>query len=214
MFLINRYKQYKYIFLLLDCRGIVMSRAFFYRERRLTFVMLSLVGWFGLLGLFGPYLPANAMTTDRQITFNMYGNQLTGHWSKKNGRWHFLKISKISKLKQAKRNGFVPRTTASISPSTRRKVKKKALRAALADEIGRWSKIGNRWEWRLAETIGKSNNPPVQSQRSAPLAMPSQIERREEMLAPLRSLHEPHWGRGDGYWNLEIVEERTILRHI
>ncbi len=191
-----------------------MSRAFFYRERRLTFVILSLAGWFGLLGLLGPYLPANAMTADRQITFNMYGNQLTGHWTKKNGRWHFLKISKISKLNQAKRGGFAPRTTASISPSTRRKAQKKELRAALADEIGRWSKIDNRWEWRLAESIAKSNNPPVQPQRSAPPAMPSQIERRKETLAPLRSLHEPHWVRRDGYWNLEIVEEHTILRHI
>ena len=191
-----------------------MSRAFFFKEGRLAIVVISLASWFGVLGLVGPYLPANASVTNRQVTFKMHGNQLTGHWTKKNGRWHFLKISKVSKLQGTKRHRAAPRTTASISPSTQRKVKKKALRAALADEIGRWSKIGNRWEWRIARTIRKPANTPMQSQGIKLLPMPRQVERRKEVIAPLRSLPEPHWVRRDGRWSFEVVEEYTILRNI
>ncbi len=191
-----------------------MSRAFFYRERRLTFVVISLAGWFGVLGLVGQYLPANASVTNQQMTFNMHGNQLTGHWTKKNGRWHFLKISKITRLKTNKRQRAAPTTTASITPSRRRKVKKKALRAALADEIGRWSKIGNRWEWRTAGAIGKPAQIPMQSQRSIPEQIPGQVKRREETIAPSRSRPELHWVRRDGRWSFEVVEEHTILRNI
>ena len=192
-----------------------MSRAFFFKEGRLAFVAISLASWFSVLGLVGPYLPANTSVTNRQVIINMHGNQLTGHWTKKNGRWHFLKISKVSKLKRARRQHAAPKTTASISPSTQIKAKKKALRAALADEIGRWSKIGNRWEWRAARINRKpANNKPVQSQKSIPSSTPGQVERREESLAPLRSQPEPHWVNRDGRWSFELVEEHTILRNI
>ncbi|MCP4932841.1 MAG: hypothetical protein GY927_01245 [bacterium] len=191
-----------------------MSRAFFYKERRLAFVVISLASWFGVLGLVGQYLPANASVKTRQMTINMHGNKLSGHWTKKNGRWYFLKISKVSKLKRTRQQRAVPVITASIPPSKRRKVKKKALRAALADEIGRWSKIGDRWEWRTARTTGTLAKTPVQSQKSRRLPEPSQIEKSKETVAPFRSFPEPHWVRRDGHWSFEAVEEHTILRNI
>jgi len=202
-----------------------MMRAFNYRESRMTFVVISLAGWFGILGLVGQYLPANALVTNRQVVVNLYGNQLTGHWVKKQGRWHFLKISKISKLEgfDVQRTASItppkspsgqvlmqespdmrgPQTTASIDPSRQRKARKKAQRAALADEIGRWSKIGNRWEWQaVGRAAGLDEGKPRQADGQAQTHSPD--------------IREPgaRWVQREGSWSFETVDELVIVRNI
>ena len=152
-----------------------MSSEFFYRERKGVFVVASLAIWFVLLGVFGPYLPANASVNAKQMEFTVHGTKVLGHWVKENGLWKFDRISKIIKINRSgsrtasiarvKRGTHVgqtgaiasafvaptsvdaPSTTASVLPSRPAKVNKRVLRAQLADEIGRWAKIGNRWEW-------------------------------------------------------------------
>ncbi len=219
-----------------------MSSAFFYRERKMTFVVLSLAGWFGILGLFGPYLPANVKATDRQITFKLHGNQLTGHWTKREGRWHFLKISKISRPAGARSrrlatvkkprttNGSrdslqfgalkAPTTTASLAPSTQRRNSKKAQRAALAEEIGRWAKIDNRWQWQAADKPSKTaraaraTRTPAQSKQPRQSLVPAPKEGLKQTDGPVGSQSEPYWVREDGRWRYELVAEHMILRQI
>ena len=196
----------------------------------MAFVVVSLASWFGVLGLFGQYLPANATATNRQMIVNMHGNQLTSHWIKKNGRWQFLKISKIVKLdggklqrtaslrKLPKVNSeqgggpvAAPRTTASVAPLTQRRINKKALRAKLADEIGRWSKIGNRWEWRAT---GKTAQPVQPAKRPAQRGTREHIDYLEQSKTPYSPRLGAHWIQRDGRWSFEMVVEHTILRNI
>ena len=206
-----------------------MNSLFLHRERRLAFVVISLAGWFGILGLFGQYFPANATTSTRQLTVNLHGNQLTGHWAKKDGRWHFQKISKISRIQRSKSRSVAslktpkmnakahlkepimdpaaPKTTASLNPSMKRKTRKKQLRAKLADEIGVWAKIGNRWEWQV---VGKGSRqveiqpePETLTQSSAP-----HVQQRQNQQSG------PHWILRDGIWSIDVVYEQNIIRNI
>ena len=146
-----------------------MYSAFFYKERKSLFVLASLAAWFGLLGLLGPYLPGNNVVFDRQVTIDLHGNKLVGQWTKINGRWNFLRIAKVvvpvrKRVALAKVSQSAPETTASITPTKamaqkkQRIARKKAARAALAKEIGRWARIGNRWKWHEGQKTAEKRH--------------------------------------------------------
>ena len=206
-----------------------MNSLFLHGERRLAFVVISLAGWFGVLGLFGQYLPANATTTTRQLTVSLHGNQLTGQWAKKGGRWHFQKISQISRIQRAKLSSVAslkmpktnakahlkepiidlaaPKTTASLNPSMKRQTRKKQQRAKLADEIGVWAKIGNRWEW---QAVGKTSRQIDVQPKSKTLGQSSASHDQQ----PRSQQSEPHWILRDGIWSIDVVYEQSIIRNI
>ena len=150
-----------------------MSSGFFFREQRAVLVMASLAIWFGLLTQLGPYLPANAVVHSKELAVSLRGQRLTGEWMRRDGRWKFHRVVQVQSLKKPVRvsaSGRTmasralraphtgrqePVTTASINQaklhSAAREASRKAareVRAKLAKEIGRWARIGGRWEWQ------------------------------------------------------------------
>ncbi len=203
-----------------------MKCAFFYKERKAVFVMASLAIWFTLLTLFGPYLPANARTSVRQVVLNSNGHEITGEWVRKNNRWTFRKIVSLKKvdIKRASNKAdlsdhepknlrsstgvaslgtdlagrtvagatsdissaktpvaSVPASVTTASIAAVKAVDKMAARAVrqkLAEEIGRWAKIGDRWEWHKGSVNTKVFSVP-----------------RDELLSEYT-----RWQRRDGFW--------------
>ncbi len=138
-----------------------MYWSFFYRERRGVFVVGSLMVWMALLALFGPYLPANASVSQKQMNLTVNGHEVLSHWVREDGRWKFKKISRIVRygatpVRKVAAADEAPATTAAIRSRSSIKARKRAARAELAEEIGRWAKIGPRWEWRQ-----KTPTPPL-----------------------------------------------------
>ena len=177
-----------------------MSSAVFYRERRGIFVIVSLAVWLVFLIMFGRYLPANASPSSKQITMSVQGTKVISHWIKENGRWKFQKISKILEINKSSQrrvasarylsSNKAPATTASIAPVHSIKAKKRAIRTKLANEIGRWAKIGNRWEWRQ-NTV-----------------RPNRIEVSKEVEA------KPQWIRRNGIWVFDVLVAQDLYVNI
>jgi hypothetical protein len=177
-----------------------MSSAFFYRERRGIFVVVSLAVWFVFLIMFGPYLPANASPSSKQIIMSVQGSKVISHWIKENGRWKFQKISKILEINKSHHRRIAsarslssakaPATTASLPPAHSIKAKKRAVRAKLANEIGRWAKIGNRWEWR--QSTAKSN----------PIKVSKEVEAKSR------------WIRRNGVWVFDVLVAQDLYMNI
>jgi hypothetical protein len=187
----------------------IMDSVFFYREGKGLFVVTSLAIWFAVLGLLGPYLPANAVVTHKEMVARINGHKAVGHWIKKNGLWKFQKISRIiqtgsretafrnandhlpSRRAMASSVAKAPATTASIGKRRLKKINKRVLRARLADEIGRWAKIGTRWEWRKKGL--KARRRPTLEEDRGPKA---------------------RWGRRNGVWVFEAVNVSRSFRNI
>ncbi len=87
-------------------------------------------------------------------------------------------------------NSYSPATTAALPAHRSTKQVKRAMRARLAKEIGRWARIGDRWEWRSRE-----DQPPRKEVR--------QIEERRKM-----------WVRRNGIWVFAVPEAADLMINI
>jgi len=217
-----------------------MMCAFFYKEQKAVFVMTSLAIWFALLTLFGPYLPANARGSVKQLAINSNGNEITGEWVRKNDRWTFRKIVSLKKVdiktassktdlpdheremlqstargvslgarlagrtmaeashsisnaKNAVASMSAPATTASITSAKKvDKMAARVVRQKLADEIGRWAKIGDRWEWHKGAVSAKVFTAP-----------------KDELLSEYT-----RWQRRNGFWVFDADARLKLFLNI
>ncbi len=189
-----------------------MNSAFYYREQKAIFVVGSLTVWFALLALFGPYLPANARASVRQVAMNSTSHEITGEWVRKGERWTFKKIVSLQKIKTqlalksksaAKKNvvslrkSLAPATTASIAAAKAveavgKKRTARAVRQKLAAEIGRWAKIGDRWEWSEGTVSAKVFTAP-----------------KDELLSEYS-----RWQRRGGFWVFDVDARAELFLNI
>lgn len=222
-----------------------MNRVLLYRERKLIFVVVSMAAWLGMLGVFGPYLPANKLSASKQVVSQFSGNKVISHWIKKDGTWRFENISRLERVKRfefrslaavsgnsvagqhnrnyrlAKKNrqpviaakpSNSPDVTSSVSSLLSLKQRKRQMRTRLAEEIGRWARIGDRWEWRSPSPRKENSSRSEENVRNKEMTtVPGNRLAKTAGRENVSRMENGRWMLRDGIWIFEDAKGREML---